>query len=168
MTTHWYVLRVKPHKERAVYDLLQAQAETVFFPTIRVKPVNSRAARIRPYFPGYLFVQADLAAVGINAFSWLPGTRGLVTFGGVPAVTPDNLIVELRQRVRQIEADGGLVNGRYRQGDRVRIVSGPFAGYDALFDAYLPGPDRVQVLLAFLSRHPQPVKLNVAHISKAN
>lgn len=168
MTTHWYALRVKPHKERAVCDLLQTQAEMVFFPTIQVKPVNPRAARIRPYFPGYLFVQADLAEVGVNAFSWLPGTRGLVSFGGVPAVTPDNLIAELRQRLRQIEANGGLVNGRYHQGDRVRIISGPFAGYDAIFDAHLPGAERVRVLLAFLSHHPQPVKLNVAHISKVN
>ena len=168
MTTHWYALRVKPHKERTVYELLQAKRESVFFPTVPVKPVNPRAARIRPYFPGYLFVQADLNDAGINVFSWLPGTRGLVTFGDMPAVVPDHLITELHRRLRQIEADGGLLNGRYRQGDRVRIVSGPFADYDAIFDAYLPGSERVRVLLAFLSHHPQPVKLTIAHISKVN
>lgn len=168
MTLHWYALRVKPHKERTVYELLQTRWEKVFFPTICVKPVNPRAARIRPYFPGYLFVQADLNRAGVNAFSWLPGTRGLVTFGDIPAVVPENLIAELRQRIQQIEADGGLVNGRYRKGDRVRIVSGPFAGYDAIFDAHLPASERVRVLLAFLSNHPQPVKINAAHITKVN
>ncbi len=168
MANHWYALRVKPHKERAVYQLLQAQAETIFFPTVRVQPVNPRAAKIRPYFPGYLFVQVDLDVAGQHAFSWLPGTRGLVAFGDLPAVVPDNLIAELRQRLNQIEADGGLVNGRYQPGDRVRIIGGPFAGYEAIFDAHLPGADRVQVLLAFLSRHPQPVKLQTGHIVKAD
>jgi transcriptional antiterminator RfaH len=168
MTLHWYALRSKPHKERTVYELLQAKKEEVFFPTIRVKPVNPRAARVRPYFPGYLFVHADLAKGGLNLYNWLPGTHGLVTFGDVPAMVPDNLIAELRQRLRQIEADGGLVNGRYHKGERVRIISGPFAGYDAIFDAHLPGRERVRVLLAFLSNHPQPVKLNVAHIAKVN
>ncbi|NJN54349.1 MAG: hypothetical protein HC804_06055 [Anaerolineae bacterium] len=168
MTTHWYALRVKPHKERAVYELLQAQQGTLFFPTIQVKPVNPRAAKVRPYFPGYLFIQTDLAEVGTHAYSWLPGTRGLVTFGDIPAVVPDNLIVELRQQIRQIEANGGLMHGRYQKGERVRIVSGPFAGYDALFDAHLPGADRVRVLLAFLSQHPQPLKINAAHITKVN
>jgi transcriptional antiterminator RfaH len=173
MTLHWYALRVKPHKERTVYELLQTRPEKVYFPTICVQPVNPRAARVRPYFPGYLFVQADLNNAGMNAFSWLPGTRGLVTFGDIPAVVPENLIAELRQRMQQIEADGGLVhgrlaNGRYRQGERVRIVSGPFAGYDAIFDADLPASERVRVLLAFLSNYPHPVKLNAAHITKVN
>ncbi|HRQ37768.1 MAG TPA: transcription termination/antitermination NusG family protein [Chloroflexota bacterium] len=168
MTIHWYALRVKPHKERTVYELLQARQETAFFPTLHVRPVNPRAARVRPYFPGYLFVQANLDEAGINVFSWLPGTRGLVTFGDMPAVVPDNLIGELRQRLRQIEADGGLPYGRYHRGDRVRIISGPFAGYDAIFDTHLPGAQRVQVLLAFLSHYPQPVKLNIDYISRLN
>lgn len=168
MATHWYALRVKPHKERAVYELLQTQPGMVFFPTVRVKPVNPRAAPIRPYFPGYLFVQADLEEAGLHVYSWLPGTRGLVSFGDIPAVVPDNMIAELRQRLRQIEADGGLLHGRYRQGERVRIVSGPFAGYEAIFDAHLPGAERVRVLLAFLSHHPQPVKLNATQITRTN
>jgi transcriptional antiterminator RfaH len=37
-----------------------------------VRPVNPRARKTRPYFPGYLFVQADLAAVGLVEFRWMP------------------------------------------------------------------------------------------------
>lgn len=166
MTQQWYALRVKPHKERTVHECLQAQAVTVYFPTTHVKPVNPRAARIRPYFPGYLFVQTDLSESGLNAFSWLPGTRGLVAFGDIPAIVPDNLVAELRRRINQLEADGGLSASQFHQGDRVRIVSGPFAGYEAIFDAHLPGAERVRVLLAFLSHHPHPVKIDAAHITK--
>lgn len=164
MTQQWYALRVKPHKEQSVYQWLQAQNVTAYFPKVRVQPVNPRAARIRPYFPGYLFVHIDLAQMGQNAFSWTPGTHGLVTFGDIPALVPDNLIHELRKRLQRIEANGGLQTSQFQRGDRVRIVRGPFSGYDALFDLYLPEKERVQVLLAFLSHHPQPVKMDIGAI----
>lgn len=48
MPTHWYVLSIKPHKERSVSQLLQTREIEVYFPTIRVEPKNPRAAKIRP------------------------------------------------------------------------------------------------------------------------
>lgn len=166
MASNWYALRVKPHKERSVFQLLQARGVEVFFPAVRVKPKNPRAARVRPYFPGYLFVRADLEVMGRNAFSWTPGTHGLVTFGGIPPVVPDPLVQALRRRLAQLEAGGGLALDELKTGDRVRIVSGPFEGYEAIFDARLPGSERVRVLLAFLSSHPRPLKLDRADIEK--
>ncbi len=166
MAAHWYALRVKPHKERIVYQLLRTEAVPAYFPSVKVKPVNPRAARVRPYFPGYLFVQADLNVAGNNAFRWTPGAHGLVRYGDTPAIVPDSLVQALKQRLTAIEASGGLVLSRVKQGDPVRILSGPFAGYDAIFDAYLPGQERVRVLLAFLSRQPQPVCLGSDSIDR--
>lgn len=166
MTKRWYALRVKPRKERTVNVRLESHEVDVFFPTVRVKPKNPRAAKRKPYFPGYLFVRTDLEDVSINTFNWMPGTIGLVAFGGIPAVVPDNLINELQQRLQEIEVQGGLQAEKFKPGQPVRIVSGPFQGYDAIFDMSLPGSERVQVLLAFLSEHPQPLKLDVDDIEK--
>lgn len=166
MTLQWYALSVKPHKERAVHQLLTARDVEVFFPTIKVKPKNPRAAKVRPYFPGYMFVSADLDDLGTNAFSWTPGTYGLVSYGGEPAVVPPPLIKELKQRLAELEAKGGLTQRAFKRGDRVRIVKGPFEGYEGIFDAHLPGHERVQVLLAFLSTHPKPLKLDTDDIEK--
>ena len=166
MTTHWYALHVKRHKERSVHRLLLAREIEVFFPSLRVKPKNPRSAKERPYFPGYMFVNANLEIIGINAFSWLPGTRGLVAFGGEPAVVPVNLIQELKQRLAQLQIEGELPGPAFKKGERVRIVSGPFDGYEAIFDTHLSGKERVQVLLSFLSTQPKPVKLDAADIEK--
>jgi transcription antitermination factor NusG len=164
--SNWYVLRVKPHKERSVYRLLKTREVEVFFPSVKVNPVNPRAARERAYFPGYMFVFANLEEVGLNAFSWLPGVHGLVRFGDQPAIVPENLVHEIRRRLAEIKKAGGLSLDGLAKGDKVRIVGGPFAGYEAIFDLRLPGQERVQVLLAFLSRYPQPIKLHPAHIEK--
>ncbi len=168
MDMKWYALRVKTHKERAIFQRLQSEHIEAYLPLIRVKPKNPRAAKQKPYFPGYIFVQVDLDHIGANTFNWMPGTLGLVSFGGIPASVPGNLIVELQQRLAQIEAAGVLELEALEAGDHVRIVEGPFAGYEAIFDMRIPGSDRVQVLLAFLSQHPHPLKLNADEIKKIN
>ena len=160
---NWYILHVKPHKERASEQLLINREVETFLPLIKVKPKNPRAAKKRPYFPGYLFLRADLDQLGHNAFTWLPGTRGLVSFGGDPAVVPTSLVEELKARLADLEAVSQVP---FKQGEKVKITDGIFAGYEAIFDRQLPGSERVQVLLAFLSSHPQRVKLDVEQIEK--
>jgi transcriptional antiterminator RfaH len=121
---------------------------------------------VRPYFPGYLFVQADLDTVGLSIFRWMPHALGLVCFGGEPSVVPDHLVHAIRQRVEEISAAGGEVFDGLKSGDTVKISFGPFEGYEAIFDARLPGTERVRVLLQFLSDRHIPVELDVAHIQR--
>lgn len=160
----WYALHVKPHKEHLVAEHLSSQTVPVFAALVRVQPKNPRAARRRPFFPGYIFVQIDLQATGVGYLNWMTGVHGLVSFGGEPAVVPVRLVQELQQRLQALNASGGWRPPDLRPGERVRIVQGPLCGYEAIFDERLPGKDRVRVLLAFLSRYPQPLLLDSADI----
>lgn len=166
MSEQWYALWAKPHKERAVAKTLAAQDVDYFLPMVKVNPKNPRAAKFRPYFPSYLFIYVNLDERGANHFNWLPGTRGLVQFAGEPAIVPPNLIDQLQRQLAEIDRAGGLVFDGLEQGDMIRIKSGPFAGYEAMFDMRLAGKDRVQVLMSFLSNHPKKVMLDSADIEK--
>jgi transcription antitermination factor NusG len=159
MAVSWYALRSKPRKEEVLWQQLLARDVEVYFPRIRVHPVNPRSRKLRPYFPGYMFVQVDLEEVGLSYFKWMPHAIGLVSFGGVPADVPDNLIFEVRKRVDEIAAAGGEFYDGLKKGDPVRISSGPFAGYEAIFDMRLPGSERVRVLIQMLSDRSLPVEL---------
>jgi transcription antitermination factor NusG len=150
--TLWHVLQTKPRKEILVDGFLCANGFETFFPVVHVKPVNPRAAKIRPYFPRYLFVHADLTECGESALQWAPGTIGLVRFGGEPAVVADNFIYELEHRIIEIERSGGLHLDGLKRGDAVSITSGPFADCEAIFDLRLNDNDRVQVFLHWLGR----------------
>lgn len=165
MSVNWYTLYSHPHKEVQIVQYLRANGITTFYPTLKVNPVNPRAARIRGFFPRYLFVQADVAQVGLGALQWIPGAVGLISFGGEPAIVPDAFIAELRQRVMQIEMAGGLHLEGLKRGDHVQITSGSFAGHDAIFDVHLSGEQRVQLLLHWLGREVK-VKVNANAVEK--
>ena len=166
MRENWYALRVKPHKEKSVQQRPGGRSDRGLPASGRVQPTNPRSAQIKPYFPGYMFVFTDIKETGTNKFKWLPGAIGLVEFGDIPAVVPTNLINDLQQLIERIKKEGGLAKFEFSPGDNVRIVDGPFEGYEAMFDLHLPGADRAQVLLAFLSQAPQPLQLNSAEIKK--
>lgn len=163
----WYALRSKPRKEDIVWRQVTQSGYETFYPRIRVNPVNPRSRKVQPYFPGYLFVLADLDQVGVSTFQWMPHTLGLVSFGGEPAYVPENLIIALRKRVEEIAAAGGELFDGLQPGDPVLINSGPFSGYEAIFDARLPGSERVRVLLEFLGNQRRlAVELNASQIAK--
>ena len=166
MSEQWYALRSKPNKEEALFHEASARGFEIFYPQIRVQPVNPRSRKVKAYFPGYLFVQLDLPRVGISVLSWMPYSVGLVSFGEEPSPVPEGLIIAIRHRLEQINAAGGEVLEGMKHGDGVVIQDGPFAGYEAIFDARVSGNERVRVLLQLLKGHQMPVVLSPGQIRK--
>jgi transcriptional antiterminator RfaH len=155
----WHVIRSKPNKEDFLARQFEARGMKVFHPRIRVRVVNPRARRVRPYFPGYIFVQVDLEQTGWSVLQWMPGTMGLVSFGSVPASVPESLINTIRKRVDEINtSDRDMLKG-LSKGQIVTIQSGPFAGYEAVFDERLSGEERVRVLLKLINKQQLPLEL---------
>ena len=164
MADSWYALQSKSNKEDALYEQLLNQGFEVFYPRIRVNPVNPRARKIKPYFPGYMFVRADLVAVGLSTFQWMPFSRGMVAFDLEPAPVPDPLISAIKRKVELVNNAGGEIFTGLDKGDEIFIHDGPFAGYEAIFDLRLPGSERVRVLIKLLSERQVPVELHVGQI----
>ena len=166
MTTQWYAIRSKPNKENFLAQQLESSGIDVFFPYIRVTPVNPRSRKIRPYFPNYLFVHVDLEMVQVSTLHWMPGASGIVSFGGEPASVPDFLIVAVQKQVDLLNASSRDLVNDLHAGDTVTIQDGPFAGYEAIFDTRLSGQDRVRVLLNLLQKRQMPLELESRQIRR--
>jgi len=164
MTESWYCLRSKPNKEEFLCSQLVASEIETFYPRLWVKPVNPRSKKIRPYFPGYMFVSVDLDEIGTNTLQWMPVALGLVFYGSEPAPVQDELINAIRNRVEAVNAAGSEWLAGLKAGDGVRIEAGPFAGYEAIFDVRLPGSERVRVLLTLLDDQQVKLELPAMHI----
>lgn len=161
MAERWYVLRSKPHKEVVVWKQVQAQGLEAYFPRLSQK---SARGKVKPYFPGYLFVRADLDDVGESTLQWMPHTLGLVSFGGIPAPVPAEMIEAIHQHVEVLNRRGEYVLPNVKAGDLVEIRSGPFAGYQAIFDARLSASDRVRVLLKMLNDRYVTMELHASQV----
>ena len=80
---------------------------------------------------------------------WAPGVIRLIMAGdATPAAVPDSVIADLKGR----ETDG-LIDlppaPKFRPGDRLQVIRGPFAGHVGLYAGMKPR-ERVEVLLAIL------------------
>ena len=159
-------MRSKPNKEDFLAKQLESYGIEVFFPCIRITPVNPRSRKVRPFFPNYLFVHVDLDEVHVSTLRWMPGASGLVSFGVEPASIPDSLIVVLKQKIDLMNAVSGKLTNDFKPGDHVSVVDGPFSGYEAIFDVGLSGYDRVRVLLNFLQARQVSVELQSRQIRR--
>lgn len=143
----WYLIYCKPRGERLAEQNLERQGYSSYLPLIRNR--RRRAGRVvsvvEAMFPRYLFVHLD--DVHDN---WAPirstlGVANLVRFGTDAARVPEDLIAALRAR----EDEQGvqvIAPASFRRGERVRIATGPFAEYEAIFEAR-SSRERVIVLL---------------------
>jgi transcriptional antiterminator RfaH len=158
MPPTWYVLKSKPNKEDFVCQQLSGKELDYFFPCYSVIPVNPRSRTRRAYFPGYIFVKIDLDALDHPLIQWMPGAVGLVSFDGIPAAVSDALIQALRSRVKT-DASTHRMERSFSAGDKVEVLSGPFKGYEGLFDTSISGTERVRILIELI--RGRPIKLEL-------
>ena len=103
-----------------------------------------------PLFPGYLFVKTNLEPY---EHLEIVKTVGVVRFVGnkdgpipVPSETIDSLQI-------MVKGDGSVTTGtRFKKGDRVIVVYGPFAGVIGTFSRYR-GKGRVIVNIEALGQY---------------
>jgi len=94
-----------------------------------------------------MFVRVDILECGISQLLWVPGSKGIVCFGGEPASVSDGFVLQLKNKMNYLNTDLESRFKRYKEGDAVTISGGPFEGYLAVFNEYLPAQDRVRLLL---------------------
>jgi len=146
--THWYALHAKPHKERQVGKFLEAEGFEVYLPLL---PASRRTRRKPlPFFSCYLFALLD-GKPAFSAVQWTPGLRKIVSFGGKPAVVPDDVISTIKQRLAWMQ-ESGQTTYPFQSGDRVAVRKGPLADLEAVFQKRLSSRDRAIILLECLGR----------------
>jgi transcriptional antiterminator RfaH len=144
----WYVVQSKPGQTERAARELQNQGYEVFCPTIKVERIRAgkRVKKVEPLFPGYLFI--ELSELTSN---WRPirSTRGvarILIFGDKPAVVPDDVVENLRERMR-MQAELHQLEPQ----QPVRISEGPFSNLNAIFLEY-DGVKRALLLLEMMGR----------------
>ncbi len=150
---HWYVLRSKPLKEVFLSKQLGLYDIEAYIPLVSRQKRTASTRVTRNFFPGYLFIHVDLNQKGLSTLMWIPGSNGIVCFGGEPGEVPESFIIQMKHKIEHLNQTPQGMWSRYKKGEVVRISTGPFEGYQAIFDQYLPSADRVRLMLKTIAEH---------------
>ena len=160
----WYALQSKPHQEDVLCRYLKAGEVETYYPRLPVRTVNPRARKIKPYFPGYMFVHIDVQTCGAGKFDRMPYANGLVCFGDEPSPVPDHLIDGIRRTIDQLTCSGRQWCDVFAHGQPVRVRSGAFEGYYGIFDTRLSSGERVRLLLELLNGQTVALEIDAARL----
>jgi transcriptional antiterminator RfaH len=148
----WYVLQTKPNACDIASANLERQGYLAFMPLQRITRRTRKGLqkRLRPLFPGYLFLSGHESGINWRAIGNTRGVRRVLTVAnGQPAELPENFVNDLS---RMMDENGIIkASATFGAGDSVRIVNGPMAGWIANV-LELNDVDRIRLLLDVMGR----------------
>jgi transcriptional antiterminator NusG len=122
----WYAIYTRARHEIAVTEQIMRLGYQPFLAKRKILSRRKDRHKIieTPLFPGYVFAKFTLA--DLNTLLNLPGTVKILGDKGKPIPIPDEEIESVKILV---EAEADIEPHPYlREGDKVRIVSGPLKG----------------------------------------
>ena len=143
----WYTLYTKANSEQQVATLLQEKGIDIYLPTVTTD------SRPKPFFPCYLFMNADLNKLSPAAWQWTPGLRRIVSRDQKPIPVSVEIIQLIKKNLSELNSHAGAnQNHQFLPGDKVRVVNGPLKDMVAIFAGPVEPSTRVRVLMAVLGR----------------
>jgi transcriptional antiterminator RfaH len=162
----WYVVHTKPRQELLALENLERQGYCCYLPQLKYKKPKARKLIVidEPMFPRYMFIGAD-ALFEKKGTSFIRSTKGvheLVRFGTEPAEIKFELLKGIFDRE---QSQHSSPSEPFKAGDCVRVVDGPLAGIETIYQAET-GEERSMILLKLLNR-PLQVQIATAQLRKS-
>ncbi|HIE65870.1 MAG: transcription termination/antitermination protein NusG [Nitrospira sp.] len=176
MEKNWYVIhtysgfegRVKASLEERIVSLgLEEKMGKVLVPTEEVVEIKDGKKRVstKKFFPGYVLVEMCLDLEVQQLVKETPKVTGFLGGGG--AVPEPLAEKEVKVLLRQM--DEGVAPPRekalFDKGENVRIIDGPFLGFNGVVDEVNLDQHKVKVLVSIFGRST-PVELNFLQVEK--
>lgn len=146
INAQWYVVQTKPGNEHRVEMNLFNQEIEVFLPLLETFQYSHAKViqKIKPLFSNYLFAKLDID-VHYYKVRYTRGVNKILGSGVEPVPISEKVIQTIRERTGK----GNLVKleEEWREGDLVRINSGPFKELIGVFQKKMSDNGRVRILL---------------------
>ena len=171
--TAWYVVHSYSGYENKVRKNLEHRIESmgmrdqifqVIVPTeeeVELRDGQRRTTE-RRVFPGYILVEMLLNDDTWHAVRNTPGVTDFVRSGDKPVpLRPE----EVDKILRRMEADAPKIKVRFREGQQIRIIEGPFEDFIGTVDVIDADRARVRVLVSMFGRET-PVEVDFLQVER--
>lgn len=126
---NWYPLYTKSRHEKKAFDNLKNAGIDAYLPLMKSTRVwKDRKKNVEtPLIPSYVF--AKLKPYMLYEINKIYGISRYIKFNGRPATVREEDL-KILQTALDSKTEIELVEGKILEGTKVRIASGPFAGYE--------------------------------------
>ena len=135
--TNWYTLRVQSGRERTLLERMNRDKDRgdlpiieAFYPTEKtiINRNGQRIMREKVLFPGCIFVETKYVGELEYWVKSTPGAAGLLKdAAGNPIWVKQYELEKMRSKLDEQDTP---TNAEYSSGERVRILGGPFSGFE--------------------------------------
>jgi len=143
---HWFVIHTKPRDEHRVKTHFEGMEIEALLPLYEdSQRSHGRMIRVlHPLFPNYLFAKLDLERHYYKV-KWTRGVNRILGVGNGPSPVSEVVIQVLKDRMG--DNDTVELFEDLREGDLVKITSGPLKDFVGVFQRGLSSSGRVRILL---------------------
>ncbi len=175
MEKKWYVVhtysgyegRVKASLEERVKTLgLEEKVGKILIPSEEVTEIRDGKKRTstKKFFPGYIIAELVLDDEIQQLVNGTAKVTGFLGSGDAPAPLP---LQEVKRLLKQL--DEGVAPSselaRFDKSENVRIVDGPFLGFNGVVDEVNADQEKLKVLVSIFGRST-PVELSYLQVEK--
>ena len=176
----WYVMRAISGKEGKVKEYVDAllqqggsfaqHVSQVLIPTEKVVTVvaGKRKIKEKNRFPGYVFVEADFVGETQQILRNVPNVLGFLcaTKGSTdPMALLPAEVNQMLGTVDELAIVPEVVVIPYEVGDKVKVIEGPFSGFEAVVEEVNSEKHNLKVSTKFMGRII-PVELGYTQVEK--
>ena len=151
MSKEWFILQFKSNSHHLAAKNLNRQGFETFLPLhdTTSRKLSRFINTSKPLFPGYMFIKFDRAESQWHKINNTYGVSRLITFNSLLKSIPTKFVDSLMKRY---DSSGKLIPiQKLKEGDRVKILKGPFADFIASVENY-ESEQRIWVLMDLMGR----------------
>jgi transcriptional antiterminator NusG len=174
----WYVLRAIGGKEKKVKEYIENEianaglheyVSQVLIPTEKVYQIRNgkKISKERNFFPGYVLVEACLVGEIPHILRNIPNIIGFLgdTKGGEPVPMRQSEVYRILGRVDEMAASGEEMNIPYVIGETVKVIDGPFNGFNGIIEKINEEKKKLEVMVKIFGRKT-PLELSFMQVEK--
>lgn len=161
----WYAIRAISGQEKNVLQYLEseierlnweAKIEEVLIPMEKVFEMRQgkKRSREKNMMPGYMLIKADLDPEVIDVVKNVPNVIGFIgeQKGQVPVPLRQAEVDKIRGKVEEMDERGEVMENPFVVGESVKVMDGPFSGFDAVVEEVDPDRKRLKVSVKIFGR----------------
>ena len=174
----WYVLKAISGQESKVKTYIETEIKRVGYesyvtqviiPTEKVIQMRNgkKILKERPYYPGYLMVEANLTGEIPHMIKNIPGVISFLslTKGGDPVPMRKSEVNRMLGRMDELSEFAVDVEIPFVVGESIKVIDGPFNGFNGVIEKIHEDKKKLEVKVRIFGRET-PLELSYMPVEK--